>query len=194
MKAELSGLLNWVLAMTNEELNAVIGSINGNLTKAQKEHFCETNKLAAWLNDNTVIDPQSIIHIGASTAKIKESFAIRQECNAKLYPNYELWCAENGVSPLAVQRFSTNLLDVCEHVKIDIKKLNRSNSGARVQGLAIRTTSAAHLMKPTPITGAFLNSDEACRSCDEGTSPESRASADGADSDDKNLSVDMEVF
>jgi len=194
MKAELSGLLNWVLAMTSEELNAVIGGINGNLTHAQREHFCETNKIAAWLNDNIVIEETNIIHVGVSTAKITDSFDRGQECKAKLYPNYELWCVENGVNPIAVQRFSSTILDVCEHVKIPAKKLQKSNAGARIQGLAIRMPSESHLKKPTPITKVFLNSDGECRSRDEGDTPASRASADGDGSAVKSLSVDTEVF
>ncbi len=194
MKAELPGLLNWVLAMADEDLNAVIGGINGNLTKAQKEHFCETNKIAAWLNDNIVIEETHVIHIGVSTTKLKDSFDIGQECKTKLYPNYELWCAENGVNPIAVQRFSTTVLDVCEHVKIPAKKLPKNNAGARIQGLAIRMPSELHLKKPTPITKVFLNSDGECRSRDEDETAGGRASDDGDGCADKSLSVDTEVF
>lgn len=194
MKAELPGLLNWVLSMTGEEVNQVIGGINGNLTKAQREHFCETNKIAAWLNENLVLDEQGLIYIGGSTVKLKDSFEIEQECKTKLYPNYERWCDRNRVNALAVQRFSSTLMDVCEHVKISVKKPNRSNKGVRIQGLAIRTESAAHLKKSTPITKIFLNSDEECRGSDEGNTPASRESVNSVDSVDNNLSVDSEVF
>jgi len=194
MKAELPGLLNWVLAMTNEELNATIGGINGNLTNAQREHFCETNKIAAWLNDNLVLDEQNLIYMGGSTGKLKDSFDIEQECKTKLYPNYEWWCSENGVNPIAVQRFSTNIVDVCEHVKINIEKLKRNNVGVRIRGLAIRTLSDAHLKKPTPITKIFLNSDDGCRSRDEGNTPASRESVNGVDGVDENSLSDAEVF
>jgi len=194
MQAELPGLLNWVLSMPDNEVNAALGGINGELTKAQRAHYCETNKLAAWLNDNAVIDDSSVVYIGVSTVKLKDVDDIAKEQTTKLYPNYELWCAENGVNPIAVQRFSNMILEVCEHVKLPIKRLNRDSSGARLQGLSIRLFNEKHLKITTPITREFLNSDGECRSSDEGNTQQSRASVDSADSVDKNLSVDMEVF
>ena len=198
MKAELPGLLNWVLSMPDNEANEALGGINGELTKAQRRHYCETNKIAAWIDDNTVIDPDSIVRIGVSTRKLNDDYKAEQEADTKLYPNYERWCIENGVNPIAVQNFSAALENVCGHVKITVKKLNRSNSGARLQGLSIRAFNEKHLKISTPITREFLNSDDSsagkCRSSDEGNTPETRASVDSVDSDEENLLVDYEVF
>jgi len=71
MSRELAGLLNWVLSMPDSEVNAAIGGISGDLTKAQKIHYCETNKIANWINDNLVKDDNSIINVGVSTEKSK---------------------------------------------------------------------------------------------------------------------------
>ncbi len=194
MSAELPALLNWVLAMSDNDMNAVIGGISGEMTKAQRRHYCETNKLASWLDDNVIISKNTIALIGGSTTAIKDDYEIKHETESNLYPNYERWCKNKSVNPIAVQRFSNSLLDVCEHVKIDCKRLSRSNKGARLQGLELRTDCQKHNQTRTPITKELLNSDDECLLSDDTNPPVSLASVDGADSDDINPVVDFEAF
>lgn len=191
MQAELPGLLNWVLAMTEDELHATLSSINGNLSMAQRQHFVETNKLAAWMDDNLITQEASILYIGASSAALKDSHEIDREASTKLYPNYMRWCAENGVQTLAVQRFTNSLLDVAEHCKLPVKKLSRDSSGNRVAGLKIR--SIADIAIPTPITKTLLNAQE-CSIHVEAATPGGRENAGSVDNVDKNLFQDIEVF
>lgn len=191
MQAELPGLLNWVLAMTDDELHATLSSINGNLSMAQRQHLVETNKLAAWMDDNLIIKEASVLHIGASSAALKDSLEIDLEVRTKLYPNYARWCTENGVQALAVQRFTSSLLDVAEHCKLPVKKLSRDSSGNRMSGLIIRSISDIAI--PTPITKTSLNAQE-CSSGVEGDTPRGRENADSVDNVDITLSHDMEVF
>lgn len=140
MKKELSGLLNWTLKMTDDEVNAAIGSING-LSKSQRLHLIETNRLAAWLDDCVVINQNYISLVGKNCPHDEDS---------KLYPNYLRWCDESNVQAVALQRFSINVLDICEHLKLPVKKLPKGERGARIQGLKIRTRADAYI--PTPIT------------------------------------------
>jgi len=90
MKKELPGLLNWVLAMTDDEVKAVIGGINGEMTHTQREHLIDTNKIAEWLNDNTVIIEGAITYIGKSTSEIKDVYEMEKLINEKLYSNYPI--------------------------------------------------------------------------------------------------------
>jgi len=191
MQAELSGLLNWVLAMTEDELHATLSSINGNLSMAQRQHFVETNKLAAWMDDNLITQEASILYIGASSAALKDSHEIDREASTKLYPNYMRWCAENGVQTLAVQRFTNSLLDVAEHCKLSVKKLSRDSSGNRVAGLKIR--SIADIAIPTPITKTSLNAQE-CSIHVEAATPGGRVNAGSVDHVGITLSQDIELF
>ena len=98
-------MLNWVLAMADREVKAVIGGINGQLTQVQRNHLVETNKIAAWLDENTVIDAGSVVYVGCSMKKKPESEAF-QARREKLYANYEAWCVDNAVHPMALQRFT----------------------------------------------------------------------------------------
>ncbi len=137
IKSEMPGILNWVLSMSEDEVMCVIGNINGELNSAEREHLCATNKIAAWLDDNLVLDPDSILYCGASSRGEIMRF---QGIDQKLYPNYEQWCLENKVNPIGLQRFTPTILDICSHVGIPVKKLPRSNRGVRLQGLKIRST------------------------------------------------------
>ncbi len=56
MHDELPGLLNWVMEMTDADVKNAIGGINGQMTKTQIDNLISTNKIAAWMDDNTVID------------------------------------------------------------------------------------------------------------------------------------------
>lgn len=156
MHKELPGLLNWVLSMTDAEVKAVIGGINGEMTKTQREHLLETNKLAEWLNDNTVIIDGAVSYVGKSTSEIKDDYEIEKLVNEKLYSNYERWSKESNYHPVAFNRFSKNVIDICELLKIKVTK-DKKEKGACVIGIALR--NASHINLPSPITKTFLNSD-----------------------------------
>jgi putative DNA primase/helicase len=183
--------LNWVLAMPDDEVNDCLRSINGSLSKSQREHLVETNKLAAWVDDNLVLKEGHVLYIGASTSALKDQCAIDRECDTKLYPNYLRWCAENGVQAIAVQRFSNNLLDIAEHCKLPINSVNRDSNGRKIAGFKIRTLSDS--VNATPITQTLLNADE-CRSHVDTDTPQTRENADSVEDAALSLSDDTEVF
>jgi putative DNA primase/helicase len=191
MQAELPGLLNWVLAMPDDEVNVCLKSINGSLSKSQREHLVETNKLAAWIEDNLVIKESNVLYIGASTSALKDQYSIDRECESKLYPNYLRWCAENGVQAIAVQRFSNNLIDIAEHCKLPINQVNRDSNGRKISGFKIRTVSDISIA--TPITRTLLSADE-CRSSVEADTTQAPESAEDAEDAEENSFDDMEVF
>ena len=159
MHKELPGLLNWVMAMSADEVKAAIGGINGQMTQAQREHLTETNKIAAWLDDNVVIDAESIVYVGCS-AKGKEYNETLKARREKLYPNYEAWCEDGAVHPVALQRFTSSITDVCEHLKIAVTPLQKNRNGRPIKGIGIR--SEHHFKYASPITKKLL-CDEASR-------------------------------
>ena len=198
MQAELPGLLNWVLAMTDDELNAVIGGIDGSLTQSQRVHICETNKLAAWIDDNLIIKDDSKVYCGKSPTAGMSSNEVQYESSNKLYPNYYLWCKENGLQAIALQRFSKNLEDITEHLKLPVKPLLRDSTGKAFQGFAIRKNS--HDKFCTPITLQLFNV-EGCISNVEAYTPASLGNVDSVEDVEEYLSVekaaidnDSEVF
>ncbi|MDD5322910.1 MAG: phage/plasmid primase, P4 family [Methylococcales bacterium] len=203
MKKELPGLLNWVLAMTDDEVKAVIGGINGEMTRTQREHLIDTNKIAEWLNDNTVIIEDAVTYVGKSTSEVKDVYETDKLISEKLYSNYERWCRDSNYHPVAFNRFSANVTDICEQLKIKIIK-DKNKHGAYLRGIAIRNDS--HSSHPMPVTKAILNDspiskndllntkgDELIRSGDEPVTNETRANDSGDDGDDIKAVVEYTV-
>lgn len=204
MKKELPGLLNWVLAMTDDEVKAVIGGINGEMTCTQREHLLDTNKIAEWLNDNTVIIEDAVTYVGKSTSEVKDVYEADKLISEKLYSNYERWCKDSNYHPVAFNRFSANVTDICEQLKIKITK-DKNKHGAYLRGIAIRN-DYLHSNHPMPVTKAILNDsliskndlsntigDEQIRSDDELVTNETRASDGGDEGDDINAVVENTV-
>jgi putative DNA primase/helicase len=187
MHNELPALLNWVLAMTDTEVKKVIGGINGQMTQSQREHLIETNKLAAWIDDNTILKADAVSYVGCSMKKkALDTNEVDRACLEKLYPNYEQWCDENAVHAVAVQRFTSNILDVCQQLKIDVTTKEKDRVGKPIVGLTIRRDH--HVKQITPVTKKLLCDDDLVF-CDDDVMKQSRASDSRDDGDDIFLSV-----
>jgi len=185
MHKELPALLNWVLAMTDDEVKAVVGSINGAMTQSQREHLIDTNKIAAWLDDNIIVKPDAITYVGASMKQKRDENEVSIACREKLYANYERWCEDGAVHPVALQRFTANLTDVCDQLQIDVTAKNKDKYGKPIQGIAIRRDY--HTSYATPVTRKLLG-DEEMLSGDEAVTRQSFDSSHG-DLDDDNFSA-----
>ncbi len=185
MHKELPGLLNWVMAMTADEVKAAIGGINGQMTQAQRAHLVDTNKIAAWLDDNIVINPNSVMYIGGSV-KGKDHNEINQAKSEKLYANYEAWCSDGAVHPVALQRFTANIIDVCEQLKIDVTALPKDRTGRPIKGLSIRSDN--NFNYATPVTQKLLCDPER-KLCDPVVTQQSRIGDGVTQCDHINLSV-----
>jgi len=155
LHSELAGLLNWATSMPDAEVKRVIGGINGQMTQTQRDHLVETNKIAAWLDDNIVIDANAVIYVGCSMKKKTNAGEINQARRDRLYANYESWCDDNAVHPVSLNRFTANVLDVCGLMKIDVIRMNKTSSGVPLKGITIR--NYAHSTYATPVTKKLLN-------------------------------------
>lgn len=197
MHKELPGLLNWVMEMSADEVKAVIGGINGQMTNTQRAHLVDTNKIAGWMDDNIVIDHNAITYVGGSVRKKTDSEAgtARRE---KLYANYEEWCDDCAVHPVSLNRFTANVIDVCEQVKIDVISMNPDKHGKPIKGIAIR--GDRHFNHATPITKKLLGEAQ-LPTGEVSVRHQTRMSEQGEALYSKNLSVinplvnnDLEVF
>ncbi len=149
MIKELPGLLNWVLEMNESEVRKAICGINGVLVLSEREHLITTNKQAQWIHENLSLNPKSFLSVWVSMRK-KDSSETIEACKDKLYPNYENWCDEQGLRPIAVKSFSENILDICKRLGLDACKVV-TRSGAYIRGFEIRDRDKKGLC--SPITG-----------------------------------------
>ena len=156
MKLELSGFLNWVLDMPDDEVRLVIGGINGEMTAIQRQHLINTNALARWIDECCIASVDSVVGIGRSMAKERDLNARAEAVSEKLYSNYEYWCEGQNIHPLAMNRFSDNVVDICKQAKLEVSR-GRNNQHSFIKGLVIR--KPFHEKHLTPITNASLSGE-----------------------------------
>ena len=140
MQVELPGLLNWALEMPDDDFNEVIQSISEELSPSQRLHLCETNKLAAWIDDNLVLDASSKLYCGNSLKSIDDQFEKKDAIRKWLYSNYEHWCLEKGHLPISVNRFSSSTEDIAGHLSLPVELLKRDSTGRAFIGVCLPQT------------------------------------------------------
>ncbi|MEL4896768.1 hypothetical protein P9B04_15140, partial [Crocosphaera sp. Alani8] len=102
------------------------------------ESMVENNPIAAWLNENIIYDPNSYTHIGKAI-KSTENEEVYIGASKWLYPNYCAFCEGIKVNPISLNRFSTLLLDLCNHqLNLSDVLKDRNRNGVFIQGLKIR--------------------------------------------------------
>ncbi len=98
----------------------------------------ENNPIAAWLNENIIYDPNSYTHVGKAI-KSTENEEVYIGASKWLYPNYCAFCEGIKVNPISLNRFSTLLLDLCNHqLNLSDVAKDRNRNGVFIQGLKIR--------------------------------------------------------
>ncbi len=137
----IPGFLNWVLEMESERASECIKNAHKRcvkLTLERIESMVENNPIAAWLNENIIYDPNSYTHVGKAI-KSTENEEVYIGASKWLYPNYCAFCEGIKVNPISLNRFSTLLLDLCNHqLNLGDVLKDRNRNGVFIQGLKIR--------------------------------------------------------
>ncbi|MBD2255192.1 DUF3854 domain-containing protein [Nostoc parmelioides] len=147
-KPYLSGLLQWVLSMPDEEVIDFIRNTDKkvpSLASFSAEILLETNPIASWVDTCLVFDKEAKTYIG-NMGMNTEQF---------LFANYCHWIETAGYKAVSQTRFSRNLLDLLKSQLgiVDATKC-RDSKGAYITGVAIRHLGQDYL--PRPISGDGL--------------------------------------
>ena len=67
-------------------------------------------------------------HYVGGSVKGKEQHEINAARRDKLYANYDAWCSDGAVHPVALQRFTKSIIDVCEQMKIDVIAMSKDRN------------------------------------------------------------------
>jgi len=145
MKKELSGLLNWLLALPDDAVTDAINAPCDVVTASTLEAMLDSNPLAQWLDDCCLYAPDYFTYTG-SNKNAQDS----QVINSALYPNYVNWCEEAGHRVIAVRSFVKAVVDLSQTHGMDVKR-GRKKDGWGLVGLRLRNSSDSQIR--TPITG-----------------------------------------
>lgn len=159
----LPGLLNWVLAMPDEDVTRFVLDTSANvpgLSRWKAESLIESNPIAEWLDARIVADPGAKTYVGVAkrvrvssgTPGNSSSREIYENVDSWLYASYVSYCQSTGSKSVSSRRFSNLLDDLCKNqLHLEVAR-GRDESGSHFCGLAIRD-SIAYANWPRPITG-----------------------------------------
>ncbi len=139
----IPGLLNWVLAMDEEEATRIIKNYQKAVPKLavmKAQTLVETNPIADWLDNNIVYRENYRTNIGVAN-RDKDSGSDRWYLNTDkwLYANYAEYCHSTGTKSIGLRRFGNLLSDLCKNqLELNIEK-GRDRLGSYVAGLKIRS-------------------------------------------------------
>lgn len=154
---EIPGLVNWLLALSREEVTARIMSPPSRAELANLEALRFANPLADWLIESTAPDPVATVKIGDKQVMPGGGFFNHQTW---LYPNYLDWCRRNARREIvSLTRFSRLILDIARMLGVELKK-SREAGGTFIRGL--------ELLRADPKNGDFLNPSLNHEGLDEG--------------------------
>jgi putative DNA primase/helicase len=161
----LAGLVNEALTIPDDEVTALIRHtplVIPSLRDAWRRSMAETNPLAAWADEQLVLDPGAQTYIGKAERDSRTGrFA---HTNDWLYPSYRADCDGAGVSkPVSLQRFRRLLMDFCQRqLKLQGLADGKDVGGAYVLGLRLRcvTEGGRGLMDQTLVADGVDASDE----------------------------------
>lgn len=144
----LPGLLNWAIAMPDAEMERLIRQTERYvpaLAVAKAEAICETNSIAAWLDDCCYWAPGVQTQIGTSDRSRQDHW---------LYASYHAYCSDRGMAPVGIARFTPSLEDLCQNQlkRPDVKR-GRSRDHRYFEGIAIRdkfSSAARPITEPPP--------------------------------------------
>ena len=140
LSEELPGLINLLLTINHDTVTSKLRDFEGARRAAEMRAMCETNTIAAWLDENC---------IAADVAS--RIGTIKNPADEFLYSNYALFCESTGRrGTLALQSFTRAVLDVLTYCGIKSDK-KVTMHGKCITGLRLRTPVDSHV--PSMLTG-----------------------------------------
>lgn len=128
LSVEIPGLINLLIGMSDDDVTNILCDKGNWRRDAAMRAMCETNPIAAWLNDMVIASPGGNTKIGT-----KEASAFDH-----LYPSYVKYSDVTGrKGVIGLPSFSRAVLEVLAHAGIDAEK-RKDRYGAHITGIALR--------------------------------------------------------
>jgi putative DNA primase/helicase len=138
LRAEIPGLVNWLLDMSIEEMERAISQPPARVVNANIEAMRSSNPVADWVMENCIPALGVWTQVGVKN-EVKDSGVVYYFGEKdQLYPNYLQWCRQNGREPLSVRRFRPKVIGTLKNcLMVDVMKTRRGG-GFGFQGIRLR--------------------------------------------------------
>ncbi|QDZ39820.1 DUF3854 domain-containing protein [Euhalothece natronophila Z-M001] len=145
MKEELTAFTSYLLHNFDDDLieELILNPDSPELTLASWKRQCESDGLAAWINDELVPENGAIAIIGSDGNRWQQKDEDYDPDESSLYASYCHYCRQSGRKPKTSQNFSTDLLEICNQLLgWDVAKDLKRYAGKPqrvIEGLRLRT-------------------------------------------------------
>lgn len=151
LSTEMPGVLNKLLAITDEEINNVLLDRDSARAGAAKRALIETNPIYAWFDQRIILDVDHTSYVGS----LKRDGMTILDVDLYLYPNFIEWLESNGRrSAITLHKFTATLRELVRTQSLPVSARARTMAGVPWQGLRLRLQY--DFQKPTPITAGFI--------------------------------------
>ena len=145
LEPELSAFTRHLLSIPVAEIERILGQESSGLNSTFWEDRIQADPLASWINDN-------IIHeVGASTAigsdKDEWKDGDYDATRSTLFGGYNMTCRQGNSIPLSKNKFSANLIELCQSVLgwRDVVKI-RKGDARYITGIRFRTAADSAIL------------------------------------------------
>jgi len=131
LQAEISGIVNWAMELSSEEVAYLLSQENTSEAMQQqaRDNLVATNPLARFFLDNFEPNEESYVPIGVckvetvtkdtlnshgEISKTSQRVIVNQDTH--LYPHYVAYCEATGDKPYSLNTFSSRCVDVLRNV------------------------------------------------------------------------------
>jgi putative DNA primase/helicase len=138
LRAEIPGLVNWLLDMPIEEMEYIIAHPPARVINANTEAMRDSNPVADWAMENCIPSSGTWTRVGIKE-EVKDmggTFFLNEK--EHLYPNYLRWCLQSGREPLSLRRFSSKVVDILKNVLMTEVLKTRRGGGFGLQGIQLK--------------------------------------------------------
>lgn len=149
LKAEMPGVMNFLLQIPNEQIDEVLQDVNKARHKSMVRGLIETNPVAEWIDERCIYDKNVKTLIGVNKKEGSEFI----DSDIKLYPNYLEWCQGVGKKNTNLKNFTRSVTEVSlmfEHKYVFDKKIT---GGKAMFGIRLRKPSDT---LPTPLSNETI--------------------------------------
>jgi phage/plasmid-associated DNA primase len=140
----LSGLVNWLLDMTEEDMRSYLMETGKNVLffqKYEKTQSLRSNPLLDWMDHKIVFDPGVASPVGFCKAQPSGGSGYYMNWSEWLYASYAEFCRSCNVGIMSRGRFEPLFLDICKHqLKLNVYGI-KSNRGMRIINAAVRESN-----------------------------------------------------
>lgn len=139
---EIPGLVNWVLALSPEQVSAAITSPPDRTREQNLDALTAGNPVAGWLVECVKPEAGAWTQIGSKDERRRpeDGFMYYPNAETMLYPSYLAWSRRTGRSPVALRRFRHVAADMARTLGASLQEVRRG-AGMGIEGLRLLDTN-----------------------------------------------------